>query len=143
MPRSSTAHRTPPARLEPTRNLHRRAPEPGQTKTARLAYERLMGEVRDLEYEDLAPFWIGKHIPEAWDTLERDVDVAEKKVRVTLLLDESVAKFYRGMGQGYQARINRVLATFAQMRIAQVNAAEARIAKFRAEERARLRGEGG
>jgi len=129
-------------RREPTRNLHRSAPQPGQTKTARLAFERLMGEVRDLETDDLLPFWIDKHIPEAWDTLERDVDVVEKKVRITIRVDESVAKFYRGMGQGYQARINRVLATFAQMRIAQVNVAEARIAKFRAEERERLRAEG-
>jgi len=39
------------------------------------------------------------------------------------------------------ARINRVLATFAQMRIAQVNVAEARIATFRAEERERVRAE--
>ena len=127
-------------RREPTRNLHRTAPQPGQTKAARLAYERMMGEVRDFEYDDIAPFWIDKHIPQAWDTLERDVDVVEKKVRVTLLLDESVAKFYRGMGTGYQARINRVLATFAQMRIAQVKVAEARIAKFRAEERKRVAG---
>ncbi len=131
-----------PRRREPTRNLHRTAPQPGQTKAARLAFERLMGEVRDLEADDLLPFWIDKHIPEAWDTLERDVDVVEKKVQITIRVDESVAKFYRGMGTGYQARINRVLATFAQMRIAQVNAAEARIAKFRAEERARLRAEG-
>jgi hypothetical protein len=101
-----------------------------------------MGEVRDLEYDDLVPFWIDKHIPAAWDTLERDVDVVEKKVQITIRVDESVAKFYRGMGQGYQARINRVLATFAQMRIAQVNAAEARIARFRAEERERLKAEG-
>ena len=129
-------------RREPTRNLHRTSPQPGQTKTARLAFERLMGEVRDLEADDLLPFWIDKHIPQAWDTLERDVDVVEKKVAITIRVDESVAKFYRGMGTGYQARINRVLATFAQMRIAQVKVAEARIAAFRAEERERVRGEG-
>jgi hypothetical protein len=67
-------------RRDATRNLHRSTPQPGQTKAARLAYERLMGEVRDLEYDDLVPFWIDKHIPAAWDTLERDVDVVEKKV---------------------------------------------------------------
>jgi hypothetical protein len=67
-------------RRDATRNLHRSIPQPGQAKAARLAYERLMGEVRDLEYDDLVPFWIDKHIPAAWDTLERDVDVVEKKV---------------------------------------------------------------
>ncbi len=45
----------------------------------------------------------------------------EKKVQVTIRLDESVAKFYRAMGRGYQGRINRVLATYAQMRIAKAN----------------------
>ncbi|TCO68089.1 BrnA antitoxin of type II toxin-antitoxin system [Rhodovulum euryhalinum] len=32
-----------------------------------------------------------------------------KKVRVTLLLEEPVAKFYRANGKGYQALINDVL----------------------------------
>jgi len=41
-------------------------------------------------------------------------------VKMSLYLDESVARFYRAMGTGYQARINRILATFAQMRISQV-----------------------
>jgi hypothetical protein len=31
--------------------------------------------MRDLEADDLLPFWIDKHIPQAWDTLERDIDV--------------------------------------------------------------------
>ena len=56
--------------------------------------------------------------PEAWHRLETDLDVREKKVHLTLRLDESVAKFFRAMGPGYQARINRVLATYTQMRIA-------------------------
>ena len=58
-------------------------------------------------------------VPEAWHTLEQDLDVAEPKQKVTLYLDRSVAKFYRAMGQGYQARINRLLATWAQMKIAE------------------------
>jgi len=58
-------------------------------------------------------------VPEAWHTLEQDLDVAEPKEKVTLYLDRSVAKFYRAMGQGYQARINRLLATWAQMKIAE------------------------
>ena len=36
--------------------------------------------------------------------------MAEKKVKVTLWLDASTAKFFRGMGKGYHARINRILA---------------------------------
>lgn len=129
-------------RQQPTQNLHRSTPAPGRSKAARLAHERFMGQVRDLDYDGLAPFWVNDHIPAAWDTLEQDVDVVEKKVQITIRVDETVAKFYRAMGPGYQARINRVLATFAQMRIAQVNTAEARIAAFRDEERQRIADEG-
>ncbi|WP_348540471.1 BrnA antitoxin family protein [Shimia sp. R9_3] len=43
----------------------------------------------------------------------------ERKEKVTLYLDKSVARFYRAMGKGYQARINRLLATWAQMKIAE------------------------
>ena len=59
-------------------------------------------------------------MPEAWHTLEHDLDVQEKRTKVTLLLDDSVAKFYRAMGQGYQARINRILALWAHMKIGDV-----------------------
>lgn len=106
--------------------LHRKKPEIGQSRAARLAYERVIGNLVDLEYDGHVPYWVKEHIPEAWDTLEKDVDVFEKKVQITIRLDESVAKYFRATGPGYQARINRVLATFAQMRIAQINAAEQR-----------------
>lgn len=129
-------------RTQTSQNLHRSRPEPGRTKTARLAYERFMGTIRDHEYDGNVPYWVNDHVPEAWDTLEQDVDVIEKKVRVTMRVDESVAKFYRAMGPGYQARMNRVLATFAQMRIAQINLGEARVAAFREAERKRM-AEGG
>lgn len=74
---------------------------------------------------------------EAWDTLEADVDVWEKKAKVTLMLDDSLAKFYRAQGVGYQARINRILATYAQMKIAEVREAKARYEAFRAGKKGR------
>ena len=50
--------------------------------------------------------------------LDLCLGVTEPKVKVTLYLDASVARFFRAMGNGYQARINRVLSTWAQMKIA-------------------------
>ena len=94
------------------------------SKTRRLYFERSLLNLRALEAEDAWDYAVRDQIPEAWDTLEQDVDVVEKKVHVTLRLDSSVAKFYRAMGHGYQTRINRVLATFAQMRMAEVRATE-------------------
>lgn len=118
----------------PRRRVHRQSPEPGRTKATRLAYERLMAHALETQMEGDEPYlFLHEIVPKAWDTLESDVDVEEKKIRLTLRVDESVAKFYRAMGPGYQARMNRVLATFAQMRIAKVREAEDRMARFRAE----------
>lgn len=88
------------------------------TKTERLNRDRLIRNLQALEDESRIDDLLRDLVPDAWRTLEDDVDVRERKVQITLRLDESVAKFFRAYGPGYQARINRVLATFAQMRIA-------------------------
>ncbi|MDJ0825597.1 MAG: BrnA antitoxin family protein [Rhodobacter sp.] len=90
------------------------------SKTRQLHMERTLLNIEHLKQEEVFDYYVQAQVPEAWDTLEQDVDVEEMKVKASLYLDESVLKFYRAMGKGYHARINRVLATFAQMRIAQV-----------------------
>lgn len=88
------------------------------TKAERIAREGLMKNLIHLNRDGWISSMIGDEIPEAWHTLEADLDVEEKKEKVTLYLDRSVARFYRAMGTGYQARINRLLATWVQMKIA-------------------------
>jgi len=88
------------------------------TKSEKLAREGLMKNLVFLSQETWIPSTIALEVPEAWHTLEADVDVEEPKEKVTLYLDRSVARFYRAMGKGYHARINRLLATWAQMKIA-------------------------
>ena len=63
-------------------------------------------------------------VPDAWHVIELDVDVEEPKEKVTLYLDRSVARLFRGMGKGYQDRINRILVTWAQMKIADLKVME-------------------
>ena len=87
------------------------------TKTERIANEKLLRRIEQMQDDSYFDDTIRDLIPDAWRTLEQDIDVEERKVRITLLLDESVAKFFRAMGKGYQARINRLLATYAQMMI--------------------------
>lgn len=91
------------------------------TQKGRIARDRMLRNLRALEDESVVEDLIRDQCPDAWRTLEEDVDVRERKVQITLRLDESVAAFYRAMGRGYQGRINRVLATYAQMRIAKAN----------------------
>lgn len=93
---------------------------PQGTKSQRLATERFFKRLQRFEDDSELDYAIKKQIPAAWKTLEDDVDVHEPKVKVTLLLDESVAKYYRALGRGYQARINRILGTYAQLKICEV-----------------------
>ncbi len=107
------------------RNPHRESFGPiarrrKMSKTQRLYFERARLNAAGLAEEDSWDYFVQAQVPEAWDTLEQDIDVDEPKEKITIYLDTSVAKFYKAMGRGYQARVNRVLATFAQMCIAQV-----------------------
>jgi hypothetical protein len=56
-------------------------------------------------------------LPREWHLLEHDMDVQEKKEKVTLYLDRSVARMFRGMGPGYQSVVNRVLRCWMQAKI--------------------------
>lgn len=87
------------------------------TKSQRMARQKFGYYMWLAQWEDEVEIQLRDQIPQAWHRLEHDIDVTEPKVKVTLRLDASVAKFYRAMGGGYQARINRVLATYAQMKI--------------------------
>ncbi|MAO28061.1 BrnA antitoxin family protein [Roseovarius sp.] len=103
----------------PKARAPRVAPRQGRlTKSERLARDGLMRSLIELQGDGWLDRVLREEIPEAWHTLEADVDVREPKEKVTLYLDRSVARFYRQMGRGYHARINRLLATWAQMKIA-------------------------
>ena len=89
-------------------------------KTQRPYFERLRLNTATMGNEGAWEYYVQSQVPEAWETLEQDIDVDEPKEKITIYLDASVAKFYKAMGRGYQARVNRILATLAQMRIAQI-----------------------
>ncbi len=58
-------------------------------------------------------------IPEGWHDIWREKDRRdEKRVRVTLALDADVVRFFKGLGAGYQPRMNRVLRAFMHDRLA-------------------------
>ncbi len=111
------------------------------TKTERIARSKLfrhLWEARD----DILDLELDAEVPDAWHTLEADIDVEEPKVKVTLYLDSSVARVFKAMGKGYHARVNRVLATWAQMKIAGLlrerEEIERRFGQIMARERAAL-----
>lgn len=75
-------------------------------------------ELRDLmrlSQDKMIARMLSEEIPEEWHMIMHDIPAYEKKEKLTLYLDKSVAKFFKAMGNGYQARINRILATWARM----------------------------
>lgn len=89
-----------------------------KTKTQKTALDRLQRDLQFLTRETWLPRDLSTHIPPEWHTLEEDVQVTEKKVKVTLYLDAPVLRFYRAMGVGYHERINRLLSTWMNMKLA-------------------------
>ncbi|MCB2134687.1 MAG: BrnA antitoxin family protein [Rhodobacteraceae bacterium] len=92
-----------------------------QSRTARLARARLARRLQGLGDDEGLWWQVQDRVPEAWATVEEDIDCEEEKVKITIRLDASVARLFRAMGKGYQARINHILATYAQMRIGEVH----------------------
>ena len=89
------------------------------TKTERVAKERLLYHLWLMDMDEIdVTNRLSELTPKAWHTLEADIDCQEPREKVTLYLDKSVARTFRAMGKGYQARINRLLATWLQMKAA-------------------------
>ena len=75
-------------------------------------YVKLMMELHELE------IWVRNMrlkdalIPKEWREIEEKVPVRPRKTKVTARLDADLVKWFRGMGEGYQGRMNAVLRTF-------------------------------
>ena len=74
---------------------------------------------------------VREEVPDAWHIIVVDLDCHAPKQKVTLYLDAPVAKAFKAMGQGYQARINRILATYLEMKGGYLLEAEAIMLKDR------------
>lgn len=51
-------------------------------------------------------------IPDDWGKMDSIAPVRPRKKKVTVALDEDVARWFRGLGAGYHGRINAVLRTY-------------------------------
>ena len=91
---------------------------PQMTRTERLARRRLIYHMWLAEEDQLPLARMREEVPEDWHMIEADLDCLEPKRKITLYLDTSVARMFQAMGKGYQARINRILGTWLQMKMA-------------------------
>jgi len=87
------------------------------TKSERIARRNWARDSWVLEQMEL-PWDLPDRLPAEWKLIAHDMDVTERKVKVTLYLDRSVARMFRELGQGYQGVINRVLRVWLQCKAA-------------------------
>lgn len=94
------------------------------SKSERLARRRLIYHMWVASEDQLPMREIRDEAPDAWHMIEADFDCFAPKQKMTLYLDAPVAKAFKAMGKGYQARINRILGTWMEMKIGHVMEAE-------------------
>lgn len=90
-----------------------------KTPTAKAQYHNLAATLRDLETDLRWGLDGSPRIPKAWVEIALTPAVPFKQ-RMTLRVDEDVAKFFKAMGRGYLTQMNRVLRAFMEARLAGV-----------------------
>lgn len=85
--------------------------EPKRTKAEERRYTELLIETIDMNRELRDAHLKGLIIPADWHDIAKETP-KPKRDKITLMIDRDVVKWFRGLGPGYQAKINRVLRTF-------------------------------
>lgn len=99
----------------------RRVEPAKMNKTERLNWGYGVDAIKKMEYELMGYLHEFKALPREWDEIWEDDDRRDpKRVKVTINLDADVVKFFKGMGAGYQTRINRVLRAYMHFRLAKL-----------------------
>ncbi len=88
-----------------------------KTKARQRAEDAMYDALMFMRKGDMIERTVREEAPDEWHMLEFDYAVTEKKEKVTLYLDRSVARCFKAMGKGYQERINALLRTWMQMKI--------------------------
>ncbi|MEM1236514.1 MAG: BrnA antitoxin family protein [Pseudomonadota bacterium] len=88
------------------------------TEKERIAALNSVEGLRELEYDLRDALNRRGTFPGDWNHIAEGLDRDAARVKVTIRLDADVVKFFRLMGPGYQTRINRVLRSYMQARVA-------------------------
>ena len=83
-----------------------------RTRREERSYGAMMRELHELECWNMDRKVKERMIPADWRGLDRTVPCRPKKTRITAAFDAEVVRWYRGLGHGYQARMNAVLRAY-------------------------------
>jgi uncharacterized protein (DUF4415 family) len=83
-----------------------------RSKPEERSYAELARELHELEAWNENRKLKERMIPPDWHRLETAASTRPRKTRITAAYDADVARWYRGLGHGYQARMNAVLRAY-------------------------------
>ena len=83
-----------------------------RTKRQERSYAEMLAHIAELEDWNRRDRLKRAAIPRDWYEIAAKTPTKPRKVRLTAGYDADVARWYRSLGQGYQARMNRVLRTY-------------------------------
>jgi uncharacterized protein (DUF4415 family) len=86
--------------------------EPRRSKAEERSYAALLRELHELEAWNRDRKLKERMIPPDWRRLEQAAPTRPRKTRITAAFDADVVRWYRGLGHGYQARMNAVLRAY-------------------------------
>jgi uncharacterized protein (DUF4415 family) len=75
-------------------------------------YAALMRHLSELESWSMERKLKERMLPPEWRKMDRTAPTKPRKTRVTIGFDEDMVRWFRGLGTGYQARMNAVLRTY-------------------------------
>ncbi len=87
-------------------------PNTKRTKTEARHLGGMITELEDMQVEMALLRRTRDLVPSGWQGLDREVPCTPKKAKMTMRLDADVLEWYRSLGHGYQARMNRVLRAY-------------------------------
>ena len=83
----------------------------GPSKTQQAASDEARLQIMKMKMELQQAHENGLLVPDGWEVIDTEPP-AQPKRRVTVRLDADMLDWFRGMGPGYQTRMNRVLRLF-------------------------------
>jgi uncharacterized protein (DUF4415 family) len=89
------------------------------TKTQRANYHYMADAMRRLEHDLHNAIHLSNKVPQDWHRIA-ETRRPGKRRRVTMRIEEEVIRFFKSMGDGYQARMNDVLRAWMHGRLAGV-----------------------
>ncbi|SER73690.1 BrnA antitoxin of type II toxin-antitoxin system [Tranquillimonas rosea] len=88
------------------------------TKAERREAGLFFDALQMIEYDLFSHAQARSVVPKEWHQIA--ADPSQQKQRITLRLDADIVTYFRAMGSGYQARINRVLSAWMHGRLARM-----------------------